>query len=71
MHTIQLDIPNNILIIAAGTGIYNSLTITELVADNSEFWIEENTLYTKTPLIKYLIAGTVGGSDYIRVFDTE
>ncbi len=69
MKTIYLDIPVNILIVAAGTGIYHELTIAELVADNTSFFVEEDKLYTDTALDIFLIAGKVDGNDYIKLFE--
>lgn len=69
MRTIHLDIPANILIIAAGTGIYHQLTIEELVAQNTSFYTEEGMLYTNTALDIFLVAGKVDGNDYIKLFE--
>lgn len=71
MKVIYLDIPNNIQIIGAGTGIYNNLTITELVAENSSFWLEDGKLYTETVLNQFLVAGTVDGVGFVQVFSEE
>lgn len=68
MKELYLDIPSNTLIDTAGTGTYGFVSIPDLVANNTSFWLVGEQLWTKTDDFPYTVTGTVNGEPYEKTF---